>query len=86
MDKIKSFSVCDTENDGFWCDLERREGSPGGRGGASLGNGYISCSWLGPGVRDAWALRPAPGLGSVSGLHGEVSATGRHAGGVLGRR
>lgn len=74
MDKIKSFSVCDIENDGFWCDLERREGSRGGRGGAGLGNGYIRASW------NAWALRPAVGLGSVSGLQGEVSATGRHAG------
>jgi hypothetical protein len=30
MDKIKSFSVCDIENDGFWCDIEWREALRGG--------------------------------------------------------
>lgn len=31
MDKIKSFSVCDMENDGFWCESEWQKGLVGVR-------------------------------------------------------
>lgn len=46
MDKIKSFSVCDMENDGFWCNFGWREGSHGGeRKRARPGGPQFALSW-----------------------------------------
>lgn len=39
MDKIKSLSVCDMENNGFWCDLEWRKGLVVGEGKRTLPGG-----------------------------------------------
>jgi hypothetical protein len=38
MDKIKSFSVCDTQNDGFWCDVDWQEVGGLRRAGRGLGS------------------------------------------------
>ena len=56
MDKIKSFSVCDTENDGFWCEFEWQKGLVGRRE-ENFSKRFSVPSWRGPRVWDSSALR-----------------------------
>ena len=59
MDKIKSFSVCDTEKDGFWCEFEWQKGLVGGRE-ENLSKRFSEVpSWRDPRAWDLSALRCA---------------------------
>lgn len=64
MDKIKSFSVCDMENGGFWCDFGWGDGKRARPEGFSIRAQLTGSQRLG-------RVRPAVGLGSVSGSHSQ---------------
>lgn len=67
MDKIKSFSVCDTEDDGFWCNVDWQEVGGLRRAGRGLVlAGEVVVGVLGP-------FAPAIDLEILSGQHREAT-------------